>query len=201
MSLAALWYLNRATGVVSLLLFTLVAVLGLLLGGRPPAGPAARTFGIGLHRIAGLLAVSFLVAHVGVAVLDNYVDIGVVSAVVPFTSGWRPMAVGLGTVAFDLTLAIIATSLLRARLDPRAWKLVHWSAYAALPLAVLHALTAGTDLGSGLLRWITLGCAAAVVGAAGWRWSRAKRPEIPAAIGTAYDDGRRRATRTPARTR
>ncbi len=195
MSLAALWYLNRATGVVSLLLFTLVAVLGLLLGGRPPAGPAARTFGIGLHRIAGLLAVSFLVVHVGVAVLDNYVDIGVVSAVVPFTSGWRPMAVGLGTVAFDLTLAIVATSLLRTRLGPRVWK------YAALPLAVLHALAAGTDLGSGLLRWITLGCAAAVVGAAGWRWSRAKRPEIPAAIGTAYDDGRRRATRTLARTR
>ena len=39
-------------------------------------------------------------------------------------------------VAVDLLLAVLATSLLRARIGRRAWRVVHWAAYAAWPVAV-----------------------------------------------------------------
>ena len=48
------------------------------------------------------------------------------SAVIPFSSGYRPFWVGLGAVAFDLLLALVITSVLRRRFGYRAWRLVRW---------------------------------------------------------------------------
>ena len=56
----ALWYASRATGVVSLLLLSLVVMLGILVNrqGRLPGLP---TFAVtGLHRNLSLLAVVFI---------------------------------------------------------------------------------------------------------------------------------------------
>ena len=41
------------------------------------------------------------------------------------------MWLSLGTVAFDLLLAVLLSSLVRDRLSYRAWRAVHWLAYAA----------------------------------------------------------------------
>jgi DMSO/TMAO reductase YedYZ heme-binding membrane subunit len=53
--------------------------------------------------------------------------------------------VGLGAVAVDLLMAVILTSLVRVRLGVRAWRGVHWLAYLAWPIAVIHGLGIGTD--------------------------------------------------------
>ncbi len=60
----ALWYLGRGTGVVSLVLLTVVMVLGIgSRSGRPVFG--LPRFGVvALHRSASMLAVAFLVIHV-----------------------------------------------------------------------------------------------------------------------------------------
>ena len=50
---------------------------------------------------------------------------------------------GLGTVAFDLLLALVVTSLLRERIGYRVWRAVHWAAYAAWPIALVHGLGTG----------------------------------------------------------
>jgi sulfoxide reductase heme-binding subunit YedZ len=163
MSGAVLWYVNRATGVVTLVLFTVVVVLGILvrLRTRLPALPRFGT--IGLHRSISLLAVTFLGAHIVFAVADSYVNIGFTDVVVPFLSGYRPFWVGLGTVAVDLAIAIAVTRLLRARIGRRVWRAVHWLGYAFWPIAVVHGLGTGTDLASGWALWLTAGCVAAVV--------------------------------------
>ena len=98
-----------------------------------------------LHRDLALLSIGALAVHVGAVVLDNYVDINWYAALVPFASAYRPAWVGLGTIAFDLVLVVIATSLLRVRFGVRTWRAVHWLTYAAWPVAVLHYLTTGTD--------------------------------------------------------
>ena len=49
-----------------------------------------------LHRTLALFCVAFLVLHVGTAILDPFVSIGWPAAVLPFTSGYRPLAIGLG---------------------------------------------------------------------------------------------------------
>jgi hypothetical protein len=129
----ALWYASRATGVVCLVLLTVVVLLGILVNrqGRLPGLP--RFAVTGLHRSISLLAVAFLAVHVITAVADKYVTIQLIAAVVPFTSSYLPFQMGLGAVALDLIAALIITSLLRARLGRRLWRGVHWLAYAALP--------------------------------------------------------------------
>ena len=163
MSGAVLWYLNRATGITSLVLMTLTVVLGALVRrhGRIPGLPR---FAVqGLHRNLGLLSALLLVTHVVTAVVDSYVDIGVSSTFVPFVSGYRPFAIGLGTLAVDLFLLVLATSLLRDRLPLRAWKAVHLTSYLLWPVAFVHGLTAGTDLGGGWLLALVVGCSVATI--------------------------------------
>ncbi|TFV89584.1 ferric reductase-like transmembrane domain-containing protein [Blastococcus sp. CT_GayMR16] len=156
-----LWYLNRATGIVTLVLMTVTVVLGTVVRrhGRVPGLP--RFAVTGLHRNVGLLTALLLVTHVLTAVVDSYVDIGTADVLVPFTAGYRPLAIGLGTLAADLLLLVVVTSLLRERLPQRVWKAVHLTTYVLWPLAFVHGLTAGTDLGGGWLLAVVLACAVA----------------------------------------
>lgn len=167
--MTALWYLSRATGVVSLVLLTLVVLLGVTVNrqGRLPGLP--RFAVAGLHRNAALLSVSLLVVHVGTAVYDPYVTIRWVDALVPFVSSYRPFWLGLGAFAVDLLLAVILTSLLRLSIPRRAWRATHWLAYAAWPVALVHGLGTGPDLRTGSLMLLTVGCAALVGAAVAWR--------------------------------
>jgi hypothetical protein len=102
-------------------------------------------------------------------VSDSFAPIGWVSTVVPFTSPYRRLWLGLGTVAVDLLLAVTASSLLRHRITPHSWRALHWLAYASWPLAVAHGLGTGTDPHLGWVLLLVVGCVAAVVGAVGWR--------------------------------
>jgi sulfoxide reductase heme-binding subunit YedZ len=114
-----LWYASRATGVVALLLFTAVLVLGLMVTrkGRLPGLP--RFAVTSLHRNLSLLGLAFVVVHVLTAVLDGYVSIPLSSAVIPFASGYERFWLGLGAVALDLIITLILTSLIRGRLAAR----------------------------------------------------------------------------------
>ena len=98
-----------------------------------------------LHRHLALLSIVFVGIHIVTAILDPFAKLGVVAAIVPFASSYRPLAVALGVISVDLLIAVIVTSLLRDRSASRLWRAVHWLAYAAWPLAVLHSLTAGSD--------------------------------------------------------
>lgn len=169
----AVWYLMRASGVVSLLLLTVVFVLGIATTSRwmPPRLPGFAT--LGLHRSLSLLAVVFLVVHVVTAVVDPYAAVGLAAVVVPFVAGRSPFWVGLGAVSLDLVVALIVTSLLRARLGLRLWRAVHWLAYLAWPLAIGHALGIGSDTGTPWLQALAGGCVAAVAAAVVWRTRRA----------------------------
>jgi predicted ferric reductase len=165
----AFWYASRATGVVSLVLFSLVAILGILVNrqGRLPGLP--RFAVTGLHRNLSLLTVAFLGMHILTAIVDGYAHIPWLSAVVPFSSGYERFWIGLGTVAIDLFAALIITSLLRDRLKPSLWRAVHWLAYVCYPVVVLHAIGASKDLRSGWLLTLTMATVFAVVAAIVYR--------------------------------
>jgi methionine sulfoxide reductase heme-binding subunit len=195
-----LWYASRATGVVALLLLTAVMVLGLLVSrrGRVPGLPRFAT--TGLHRNLSLLATVFVVVHVATAVLDGYVSIPVTAAVVPLTSSYERLWLGLGAVSLDLMLAAVVTSLLRRHLSRRVWLAVHLTAYLSWPVAWVHSVFASGDLQAGWLLALAAACAAAVVGAAGWRVTAARdvpRAERVGRLMTAVHD---RQGPSPART-
>jgi sulfoxide reductase heme-binding subunit YedZ len=171
------WYLARGTGAATLVLLTLTLVLGVVNVRRwAPAG-LQRFVVDDLHRTLGLLVVVLLGIHVASSVLDEYVAISAVDAVVPFVGSYRPLWLGLGALSLDLLAALIVTSLLRARIGVRAWRAVHWVAYACWPIAVAHGIGMGTDA-SGWLLWLTLACVALVGVALTARLAPAK--EVPA---------------------
>jgi sulfoxide reductase heme-binding subunit YedZ len=169
----ALWYFARGSGVVALVLLTVVVMLGVgARSGRPVFG--LPRFAVHLvHRNAALLAVVFLAGHVISLLFDPYARLRLFDLVVPFAGSYRPLWEGLGTLGLDLLIAIVATSLLRNRLGARAWRAVHWLAYLCWPVALLHGLGTGTDRGAWWLWTISLTCAAAVAAAVGWRISPA----------------------------
>ena len=163
-----LWYLARGTGVVSLALLTMTVLLGLTSVTRWSSTRWPRFVTASLHRNVSLLSVVFLVVHIGSSVLDTYTHISLTDAFVPFVGTYRPFWLGLGALAFDLILALIVTSLIRVRLGLRLWRSVHWLAYAAWPVAVLHGLGTGTDASQRWMQLFTLTCIG-LVGLAGLR--------------------------------
>ena len=111
----------------------------------------------------------FLLLHIITAVVDPFTHLGIVAAVVPFGSYYRTLWLGLGTIAFELLLAIVATSLLRRYFGARTWRAVHWLAYASWPVAVLHGIGTGTDSTALWMIVIDAICVGAVAIALTWR--------------------------------
>jgi methionine sulfoxide reductase heme-binding subunit len=175
-----LWYASRTTGIVALLLLTAVMAIGVLVTrqGRLPGLP--RFAVTGLHRNLSLLATAFVAVHVLSAVADGYVNIPLVSAVVPLTSPYERVWLSLGAISLDLTIAVIVTSLLRRRLSRRAWRAVHLLAYLSWPVAWVHSFFSSGDLQHGVLFFLALLCAIAVGVAVIWRLASAAR-DVPRA--------------------
>lgn len=168
MSDEVLWYASRATGVVSMMLFTAVVVLGAVTAGRRRPHGGGATIVMAVHRWLSLGLVAFLVVHIVTAIADGYVSIGWLATLVPFTSGYETLLVGLGTIALDLMLAVVVTSLLRHRIPERLWRFVHWAAYLSWPIALVHGYAMGSS-DQPVLRAITLACAAIGAAAVVWR--------------------------------
>lgn len=173
-STQALWYLTRGSGVVTFILLSGVLVLGLATARRTETARWPRFAIAEIHRRLSLSAVVFLAIHVATAVSDPFAPIGWLTAIVPFVSSYRPLWLGLGTLAVDLFLAILATSLLRHRLNERLWRAVHWLAYLSWPIALFHSLGTGSDVRSGWLLAVIAVCVGAVLVALalrlGFRW-------------------------------
>ena len=178
-----LWYLTRGSGAVALILLTASVVLGVANTTRWKTDQWPRFIVYGLHRNVTLLALTFTVIHVITTIADAFAPIGVVDAFIPFLSPYRPFWLGLGTVAFDFLLALIVTSFLRRRIGTRAWKAVHWLAYASWPVAMMHSLGTGSDANAGWMLFLGVLCGLAVLAAVLWRLleSRDADPAIRAA--------------------
>jgi methionine sulfoxide reductase heme-binding subunit len=173
------WYLSRASGFVSLVLFSVAAALGLLTAGRVWSPRWPRFVTESLHRSVSLVAVCLVVVHVSTILLDSFVPIDIIDAVIPFAASYLPLWVGFGAIAFDVIIALVLTSLLRTRLSRTWWRAVHWLAYLGWPVALIHTIGIGTD------RIWVLGVVAVsllmvlVAGAyrvAGWRRVVVRRP-------------------------
>lgn len=162
---------TRAAGLVTLILLTGNLVVGIAIAGRASRPTWPRFTLAALHRNIALLALLFLGVHVFTSIIDPEAGIRWLDALVPFVADDRPLLLGLGTVALDLLLAAIATSMLRTRLSLRIWRGVHRAAYASWPVALIHGAVYG-DEDNGLV-WVIglyVSCFAAVGLTLLWRW-------------------------------
>jgi methionine sulfoxide reductase heme-binding subunit len=175
----ALWFASRGTGVVCLLLLTASVLLGVITTVRFETRQWPRFVIEGLHRNISLLILVFIGIHVATTVLDGYVRIGFIDAVVPFRSPYRTFWLGLGAVALDLLLALAITSVVRARLGYRVWRAVHWLAYACWPIALVHGLGTGSDARQGWMVALDVLALALVCAAVCWRLAVTWQPDLP----------------------
>ncbi len=165
MSDEALWALGRGTGLTALMLMTLSIALGVAArSGR--ALPGLPRFAVSsLHRSVALGATLLIVLHVVTMVIDPYAQIDLVDVVLPFRAGYAPLWVGFGTLALDLLLVVVVTGLLRHRLGPNVFRVLHLVTYLMWPVAFAHALGSGTDTGHAWMIAICAACAVVVIGA------------------------------------
>ena len=176
-----LWFAARGAGIVSLLLSTAVVCLGLLTAARWQRPSWPRFLTVELHRSVALVSVVFVGLHIVTAILDPYAQLGLLAAIVPLASAYRPVAVAFGVISVDLLIAVLATSLIRDRIGQRTWRTIHWLAYAAWPLAVAHSLVAGSDAFAPWMLAIIAGCCVTVGITLVLRWSveRSARAMLP----------------------
>jgi methionine sulfoxide reductase heme-binding subunit len=168
MSSQVLWYTTRGAGAVSLVLLSAVVILGLLARLRFESRGWPRFLSAAVHGDLALMTLVFLVLHIVTAVVDPFTHLGL-TALVPFGSYYRTLWLGLGAIAFELLIAIVATSLVRRHIGARLWRAIHWLAYASWPVAVLHGIGTGTDNTALWMVVIDVVCVAAVGGALFWR--------------------------------
>lgn len=180
-SSAPLWYLTRSTAIVAFVLLTASMFLGIAATQRSVASRHWPRFATqDLHRNISLLALGFILAHIVTTLLDTFVYVGWWSMLIPGASPYRRLWVALGTVAFDVILVVIATSLVRHRLPLRLWRVAHWSVYAVWPLAFVHFLETGTDAAHGRFGlWLDIGALLALVLAVAIRVTAANEPAGP----------------------
>ena len=165
----ALWALGRGTGITALAFMTVSVFLGIATRSGRPLLVLPRFAVADVHRFAALAGTLLVALHMALLFFDPYAQLHLVDFVVPFLGAYRPLWLGLGTLALDLLAAVVLTSLLRHRIGLRVFRTVHWATYALWPVALVHALGNGTDGGSAWLRGLAVVCISAVVTAVGWR--------------------------------
>jgi sulfoxide reductase heme-binding subunit YedZ len=169
-----LWFLARAAGFMALFGATAAVCLGATASSSSPATRSRRAETRLLlqlaHRSAAVVTLALLALHAVLLVLDSHVAITAPGALVPFTAGYRGVAVGLGTLAMYCFVVVALTGAVRGRLAGSAraarwWRPVHLLAYAAWPLALAHGLLAGTDTTTSWAWTLYAGSALAVTSA------------------------------------
>lgn len=169
MSNEALWALGRGNGIVALAFMTLSVSLGIATRSSRPLLTLPR-FGIAdVHRFVALAGTLLVALHIGLLLMDPYAKMKAIDVVVPFLGVYRPIWQGLGTVAVDLLIVVVITSLLRQRLGLRVFRVVHWTTYLVWPIAMAHALGNGTDVGDIWFMVFAGVCAVVVAASVVWR--------------------------------
>jgi sulfoxide reductase heme-binding subunit YedZ len=168
------WYVARAAGLTAYVLLSGVVLLGLSMSTKKTFTRWPRFTVEDLHRFGGLLVGSFVAIHIVTVAIDSWLPFSLGSIVVPFTTRYRPLWVGLGVVAAELLLALAVTNHYRRRLEYRFWRRAHYLNFAVWTAATLHGIGSGTDRST---PWLlaTFAAAASAVGAAtAWRVARGR---------------------------
>ena len=141
------WLIARASGITAYLLFWFLAMTGLFLS-HPLRHKIKFLHPITRMRFHTLLAVftlSFTALHIMAVVLDTYANVGLVGALIPLRSGYRPLPVALGTMGLYAGLLTGFSARLKIGYGKRGWLNIHRFSVIALIMIWIHAVYAGAD--------------------------------------------------------
>lgn len=139
------WYITRAAGIAAFILLWLSTAWGLAVSSKIFDTLLHRAYTYDFHQFLSLLALGFLFLHIAVLMLDQFLPFSIGQILVPFTSSYRPLWVGIGVIAFYLTLLVTVTFYIRGRIGVKAFRWIHTLSLVAYLGATFHGLYAGTD--------------------------------------------------------
>ena len=139
------WYVTRASGIIAYLLLWFSMVLGLAVTSKYVDKMLDRMFTYDFHQFISLLSIAFTVLHVLVLMLDRYLPYSLGQILIPFTSPYRPLWVGIGVIAFYVIVLVTVTFYLKRQIGMRSFRIIHVLSLVGYLGALLHGIYSGTD--------------------------------------------------------
>ena len=132
-------------GVFALIGLTTSVAVGLVATDRIFMKPGHRVMAQSVHRAVSFGTLAFLVIHITTEILAQRSH--VIDGFIPFLSPYRTFYIGLGTIAADLIVLLVVTSIIRKRFTGHGkawrWRAIHYGSYVAFVFGVLHGLLGG----------------------------------------------------------
>ena len=158
-----LWLTSRAAALTAFFVLAAALVTGQALRSAMFEGAMRNRDLSSVHRFLTVCWVPFVSLHVLAMTLDAVARISPADLIIPFRIAYAPLAIGLGTVGFDLLLIVTFTGYLRRYLDPLAWRWLHRLSYPMFGVFALHGLLSGTDFARSLVLAPAAGVVAFIV--------------------------------------
>ncbi len=140
-----MWYITRSAGILAYLLLWLSTAWGLAVSSKILDNLLHRSFTYDFHEFISLLSVGFLALHIIVLTADKYMPYSIAQILVPFLSPYRPLWVGIGVIAFYLTVLVTVTFYIKSKIGMKAFRAIHVLSLVGYFAALAHSFFAGTD--------------------------------------------------------
>jgi predicted ferric reductase len=157
------WYVTRSAGIIAYLLLWFSTVWGLVVPSRLLKPVLDATFTVDFHEFISLLSIGFTLLHVFVLTIDRFLPYTFLQILVPFLSPYRPFWVGMGVIAFYITLLVTITFYIRSKIGVKTFRSIHVLSLLGYLGVTLHGIYAGTDSPLVTMQFLYKGTALAVV--------------------------------------
>lgn len=156
------WLASRAIGLTAFAALSVAVISGVALRTSVLDFLATNRALRRLHDFATPLWLPLGIGHALLLVVDRTARIDARDLLVPFQTPYGQLAIGLGTVGFDLVLVVVLTSWLKKWMHQGLWRWLHRTSYLAFGAIFLHAALSGTDFDAPLVSALAWSSAAAV---------------------------------------
>jgi predicted ferric reductase len=150
------WLFERLFAWLAYIAMALSVVFGLLLSTKILDQIAHRPVNFTLHQDLAAAALGMAGLHAVLLGLDASMPFSLAQMFVPGNAPWQPVAVGVGQVAFYITLIVTASFYVRRHIGQKAWRALHFTTFLAFAGATGHGIAAGTDSTAPWAQWIYL---------------------------------------------
>ncbi len=140
-----MWYITRAAGLVAYLVLWLSVAWGLAVSSKILDALLHRSFTYDFHYFLSWLAIGFTALHIVVLMFDKYLPYSLAQILLPFTSTYRPLWVGIGVLALYLMVLVTVTFYLRGRIGMKAFRVIHTLSLVSYLGVTAHSIFSGTD--------------------------------------------------------
>jgi methionine sulfoxide reductase heme-binding subunit len=176
------WIVARASGFTAYILLTCTSVAGPALKSRALGRRVKPATVTDAHRFLALLALLAIGVHGITLLYDTSIRIDLLGLVVPGRIPYRPLWVGSGVVAAELTVLVYLSFPVRKLIRVRNWRRLHRLTYGIFGAATAHGLLAGSDSSHPWAHYVYLAALGTVTTAATYRLLTRPGPPRLAAV-------------------